>query len=109
MTLGKEEGSSATSNVRDVTDVSPMSVGRRKKEEGRGGREVMQKEGSFPGNGQERHSARLCLVKQEANGSDQAFPGKAGGTSLRAGERAYKLPAQSRIKLAGGYLISCCF
>ncbi|MBE9162735.1 hypothetical protein [Tychonema sp. LEGE 06208] len=30
-----EEGSSATSNVRDVTDVSPMSVGRRKKEEGR--------------------------------------------------------------------------
>ena len=34
----KEEGSSATSNVRDVTDVtdvSPMSVGRGKKEEGR--------------------------------------------------------------------------
>ncbi|MEG4394562.1 hypothetical protein [Microcoleus sp. BROC3] len=33
----KEEGSSATSNVRDVTDVtdvSPMSVGRRKKEKG---------------------------------------------------------------------------
>ncbi|MBE9162339.1 MULTISPECIES: hypothetical protein [Microcoleaceae] len=32
----KEERSSATSNVRDVTDVtdvSPMSVGRRKKEE----------------------------------------------------------------------------
>ncbi|MEG4085999.1 hypothetical protein [Microcoleus sp. POL10_C6] len=33
-----EEGSSATSNVRDVTDVtdvSPMEEGRRKKEEGR--------------------------------------------------------------------------
>ncbi|MEP6519082.1 hypothetical protein [Microcoleus vaginatus] len=32
-TLG--EGSSATDSVTDVTDVSPMSVGRRKKEEGR--------------------------------------------------------------------------
>ncbi|MGB7892888.1 MAG: hypothetical protein WCF82_13440, partial [Microcoleus sp.] len=34
----KEEGSSATdsvTDVTDVTDVSPMSVGRRKKEEGR--------------------------------------------------------------------------
>ncbi|MEG3940932.1 hypothetical protein QT995_22580 [Microcoleus sp. S36b_A3] len=30
-----EEGSSATSNVRDVTDVSPSEEGRRKKEEGR--------------------------------------------------------------------------
>ncbi|MEG5034190.1 hypothetical protein [Microcoleus sp. AT3-D2] len=29
-----EEGSSATSNVRDVTDVSPREVGRRKKEGG---------------------------------------------------------------------------
>jgi len=29
------EGSSATDSVTDVTDVSPMSVGRRKKEEGR--------------------------------------------------------------------------
>jgi hypothetical protein len=81
--------------------------GRGKKEEGRGEREVMQKEGSFPGSGQERLSARLCHVKQEANGSRQAFPGKAGGTSLRAGERAYKLPTKSRIKLAGGHL-SCC-
>jgi hypothetical protein len=81
--------------------------GRRKRKEGRGEREVKQKEGSFPGSGQERRSARLCLVKQEANGSRQALPGKAGGTSLRAGERAYKLPTQSRIKLAGGHL-SCC-
>jgi len=38
----KEEGSSATDSVTDVTDVtdvtgvSPMSIGRRKKEEGRG-------------------------------------------------------------------------
>jgi hypothetical protein len=31
----EEEGSSATDSVTDVTDVSPMSVGRRKKEEGR--------------------------------------------------------------------------
>ncbi|MEG3930003.1 TIGR03960 family B12-binding radical SAM protein [Microcoleus sp. T3_B1] len=31
----KEEGSSATDSVTDVTDVSPMEVGRRKKEEGR--------------------------------------------------------------------------
>ncbi|MEG4856725.1 beta-ketoacyl-ACP synthase [Microcoleus sp. K1-B6] len=31
----KEEGSSATDSVTDVTDVSPMSVGRRKKEEER--------------------------------------------------------------------------
>jgi len=28
-------GSSATSNVRDVTDVSPMEEGRKKKEEGK--------------------------------------------------------------------------
>ncbi|MEG4091580.1 DEAD/DEAH box helicase [Microcoleus sp. Pol12B4] len=35
----KEEGISATSTVRDVTDVSPMEVGRRKKEEGRGEKE----------------------------------------------------------------------
>jgi hypothetical protein len=52
--------------------------GRRKREEGRGEREVMQKEGSFPGSGQERRSARLWLVKQEANDSRQAFPGKLG-------------------------------
>ncbi len=31
----KEDGSSATSNVRDVTDVSPSEEGRRTKEEGR--------------------------------------------------------------------------
>jgi hypothetical protein len=31
----KEEGSSATDSVTDVTDVSPMEVGRRKREEGR--------------------------------------------------------------------------
>jgi pyruvate,water dikinase len=37
--LEKEEGSSATDSLRDVTDVSPMAVGRRKKEEGRGKRE----------------------------------------------------------------------
>ncbi|MEG4986493.1 glycerol-3-phosphate acyltransferase [Microcoleus sp. BR0-C5] len=33
--LEKEEGSSATDSVTDVTDVSPMEVGRGKKEEGR--------------------------------------------------------------------------
>ena len=44
----------------------------------------MQKEGSFPGSGQERRSARLCLVKQEANGSCQAFPGKAGGNEVKS-------------------------
>ena len=41
----KEEGSSATdslsSDLTDVTDVSPMSVGRRKKEEGRGKKEKL--------------------------------------------------------------------
>ncbi|MEG4422233.1 hypothetical protein QUA70_27155 [Microcoleus sp. LAD1_D5] len=31
----QEEGSSATDYVQDVTDVSPMAVGRRKEEEGR--------------------------------------------------------------------------
>ncbi|MEG3987180.1 hypothetical protein QUA13_08445 [Microcoleus sp. S28C3] len=31
----KEEGSSATDSVTDVTDVSPMEVGRRKREEGK--------------------------------------------------------------------------
>ncbi|MEG4202379.1 DEAD/DEAH box helicase [Microcoleus sp. Pol7_A1] len=35
----KEEGSSATDSVTDVTDVSSMSVGRRKKEKGRGEKE----------------------------------------------------------------------
>ena len=35
----KEEGSSATDSVTDVTDVSPKEVGRRKKEEGRGEKE----------------------------------------------------------------------
>jgi hypothetical protein len=30
-----KEGSSATDSVTDVTDVSPMKVGRRKKKEGR--------------------------------------------------------------------------
>ncbi|WP_293341365.1 TIGR03960 family B12-binding radical SAM protein [Microcoleus sp. CAWBG58] len=33
--MKNEEGSSATNSVTDVTDVSPMEVGRRKKEEGR--------------------------------------------------------------------------
>ncbi|MEG4147048.1 glycerol-3-phosphate acyltransferase [Microcoleus sp. Pol12B5] len=37
--LEKEEGSSAANSVTDVTDVSPMSVGRGKKEEGRGKKE----------------------------------------------------------------------
>ncbi len=44
MGIGKEEGSSATdslsADVTDVTDVSPMSVGRRKKEEGGRKKEV---------------------------------------------------------------------
>ncbi|MEG4856782.1 hypothetical protein QUB75_02750 [Microcoleus sp. K1-B6] len=35
----KEEGSSATDCVTDVTDVSPMEGGRRKKEWGRGKKE----------------------------------------------------------------------
>ncbi|MEG4036422.1 hypothetical protein Q5691_20365 [Microcoleus sp. w1-18aA5] len=34
------EGSSATDYLTDVTDVSPMAVGRRKKEEGRGKKEL---------------------------------------------------------------------
>ncbi|MEG4010624.1 MULTISPECIES: hypothetical protein [unclassified Microcoleus] len=37
--MKREEGSSATSNVRDVTDVSPSEGGRRKGEEGRGKKE----------------------------------------------------------------------
>ncbi|MEG3919650.1 RNA methyltransferase [Microcoleus sp. T3_A4] len=52
----KEEGSSATSTVQDVTDVtdvSPMEVGRGKKEEGRGKRE---EDASFPGSAGERIS-----------------------------------------------------
>ncbi len=34
--IKKEEGSSATDSVTDVTDFSPMEEGRKKREEGRG-------------------------------------------------------------------------
>jgi len=65
--LYREEGSSATDSVTDVTDVtdvmdvSPMPVGRGKREEGRGKREERREkqepeEASFPGSARERIS-----------------------------------------------------
>ncbi|MEG4585903.1 RNA methyltransferase [Microcoleus sp. MOSTC5] len=57
----REEGSSATDSVTDVTDVSPREEGRRKREEGRGktdeGRGKLEPEdASFPGSAWERIS-----------------------------------------------------
>ena len=59
--LSREKGRSATDSVTDVTDVSPMSVGRGKREEGRGqraeGRQKQEEEeASFPGSARERIS-----------------------------------------------------
>ena len=71
----KEEGSSATDSVTDVTDVSPMSVGRRKKEEGRGEKEEGRRKKEEGRGEKEEESSQLPLAVDLPMGAEELVLG----------------------------------
>ena len=71
----KEEESSGTDSVTDVTDVSSMSVGRRKKEEGRGEKEEGRRKKEEGRGEKEEESSQLPLAVDLPMGAEELVLG----------------------------------